>query len=279
MEIILLIVVAAIVLTVVYFFPIQQNRYGERLYGRKHLERAVNATLKSLWPEKHESKEEVVERKEKSRKFADHIIGVDLLLEEEAVQLFIALFSDLKEIDLGDITISPIDYDIVLSSKNQHIPEFEDACSPTERLRFFMSYLNIPQFGKASFSILSRLTGNLSVFGYNEGDEFHSIPGEPTSEDCKRVEKLRSIENTFENENEEKLIAIRQECDDIIDGRVTGDKEKINTFIAWLEDYDKLHASDRFSKDKEVRTKFLNNTKENKKRLIGLKKKLKTIIH
>ena len=60
MGIVLLIVIAAIVLTVVYFFPIQQNRYGERLYGRKHLARDVKTLSRVIWPEKHESEDEII---------------------------------------------------------------------------------------------------------------------------------------------------------------------------------------------------------------------------
>lgn len=114
MEIVLLVVVAAIVLTVVYFFPIQQNRYDERLYGRKHIQRSVNATEKALLcPEAHESEEEVIERKEESRTFTDHIIGVSSLSEEDAWGLFRVLFGHLEEVDLGDITLNLLDTNII----------------------------------------------------------------------------------------------------------------------------------------------------------------------
>lgn len=279
MEILVLVIIAAIASTVAYFFHGAKNRHGERLYGRKHLERAVNATARALWPQDYESEQEVIERKERSRKFADHIIGVDLLSEEEAWGLFKVLFRGLAEIDLGDITLDLVGKDTVMSCKNQREPEFEDACSPTERLRFFFSWLSIPEFGPASSSIISALTGNLSIFGWYDSGEFQIIPGEPTSEDLERIEKLENVQDKFERENEETLIAIRRECDDIVNGKVICGKEKINTVITWLENYDEQQATLRFSKDKEVRKRFLNNADQNRKRLIGLRKKLKTMMH
>ena len=278
MEILAFVIITAIVLTAVYFFPIQKNRYGERLYGRKHLQRDVNATLKAVFPEKHESKEEVIERKKKSRALTDHIIGADLLSEEEAWVLFKVLFRNLAEIELGSFTLNLLSTDIIVHDE-ERILTFEDAHSPTERIRFFLLHTNIPEFSKGAFWIFSTLIQNLNIQGWYDNDKFHFISGEPTSEDLERIKELENIQNEFEKENDEKLKAVHQECDDIIDGKVVYDKEKIDSLITWLQDYDKQQETSKFSKAKEERTRFLHNWEENRKRLKGLRKKLKTIRH
>ncbi len=279
MGIVLIIVVVAVVLTVVYFCPIQQNRYGERLYGRKHIQRAVTAHMKTFFPGDYESEEEVIERKEKSRSFTDHIIGATSLSEEEAWDIFNELFAQLEKVDLGDITLNLLDTNIILPHKKTTVINFVNQCTPVERIRYFLLRSNIPKFSQGSSNIFLSLTNNLNISGWYDEGEFYPIEGEPTPSDLERIEKLNNIQDDIEKEKEKELIDIRKKCDDIIDGKVIYDKERINTLITWVEEYDYHHSHLTFSKIKEVRTNYLNNAEENRKRLVGLNKKLNTIMH
>ena len=231
----MLIIFAVIALVIIgaYFFPIIQNQYGERFRGRKHHERIMTNFEKAfLCPEAHESKEEVLERKRKSRKIADHIIGVSKLPDHEFVFLFKFLFNHLKNVDAVECTLDLLDDD----------------------------------------SIYFCLNHNLLIFQWHDGQRFFQIEGEPTLEDWERVEKLQEVQKNHNTQKHDELMNVRNKCDDIINGKTTYNKETVSNLLFWLKNYEIKHSHLRFSRIKETHSMYLTNTKENRKRIKGLEK-------